>query len=247
MSSARAHPDVLDELAALGPFFAVEAHHPGPVAELPWRPFADVITPAVLLGRIGKVRSALTARSGDPATDVDQRVAASVTQLGLMARVVAPALAALTLGQPLDLRPDGLWWQDTLGGPLPLSVPAPAAGAPSGPSAPSGDQIGALIGQVITPVTVATAAMAPVSGRVLWGNVASAINGAARQVARGRPDLAPAAWAVAAAFFRRPELGTEPGPPGPAFRRASCCLIYRLAPGRTGAICGDCVLNDRHR
>jgi hypothetical protein len=234
-----------------------------------------VITPLVLLQRIERVRSALTERSGDPgaAADAGQRVAASVTQLGLVARVVAPALAAQALGRPLDLRLGGLWWQDTLGGPLPLSVPAPAAGSPAspadptgpssppgpssptGPSSPAGppgparpadEPIGApaeaLMGEVIAPLTAAVATLAPVSKRVLWGNVASAVNGAASQVARGRPELAAAAWVAAAAFFRRPELATEPGPPGPSFRRASCCLIYRLAPARTGAICGDCVL-----
>ena len=89
-----------------------------------------------------------------------------------------------------------------------------------------------LLDEVITPITVATAALAPLSSRVLWGNVASAVNGAARQVAAARPELATAAWAAAASFFRDPRLSTEPGPPGPSFRRSSCCLIYRLAPGR---------------
>ena len=99
---------------------------------------------------------------------------------------------------------------------------------------------------MITPITVAAAALAPVSSRVLWGNVASAVNGAARQVAVARPELAAAAWAAAANFFRDPRLGTEPGPPGPSFRRSSCCLIYRLAPGQDGPVCGDCVLAGRH-
>jgi hypothetical protein len=36
-------------------------------------------------------------------------VAVSVTQLGVVARIVAPALAALTYGHPLDLRLGGLW------------------------------------------------------------------------------------------------------------------------------------------
>jgi FhuF 2Fe-2S C-terminal domain len=240
--------------------------------ELPWRPLADVITQPVLLERIGKVSSALTARSGDPAADVDRRVAASVTQLGLVARVVAPALAAQTLGQPLDLRLGGLWWQDTLGGPLPFSVPQPAgpdtaspagvspvaagpitAGPVTASTATSGGVaadldrlVSELLAEVVVPITAAVAALTPVSDRVLWGNVASAINGAASQLARVRPDLAPAAWATAAGFFRHPELGTEPGPPGPSFRRSSCCLIYRLEPGPAAAVCGDCVLGGRH-
>ena len=169
---------------------------------------------------------------------IELRVAVSVTQLGVVARIVAPALAALTTGQPLDLRLGGLWWQDTAGGPVPLSVPWPeGGGVMAGPEQ--------LLDEVITPITVAAAALAPVSSRVLWGNVASAVNGAARQVAVARPELAAAAWAAAASFFRDPRLGTEPGPPGPSFRRSSCCLIYRLAPGQDGPVCGDCVLAGR--
>ena len=83
------------------------------------------------------------------------------------------------------------------------------------------------------------------SGRVLWGNVASAVNAAAAQVARQRPDLAGDAWRAAARLLARPALRAEPHPPGPAFRRASCCLFYRLAPGDPSALCGDCVLRGR--
>jgi hypothetical protein len=165
-----------------------------------------------------------------------------VTQLGVVARVIAPALAAQTVQHPLDLRLSGLWWQDTAGGPVPLAVPEPA-GVPVGPG--RSEAIGTLLDEVVTPVTVAAAALAPVSPRVLWGNVASAVNGAARQVAVARPDLAAAAWATAATFFRDPRLSAEHDPPGPSFRRSSCCLIYRLAPGKNGPVCGDCVLARR--
>jgi hypothetical protein len=84
-----------------------------------------------------------------------------------------------------------------------------------------------------------------VSGRVLWGNAASGINAAAVQVARSRPDLAGAAWRCARVLFDSPLLRGEPEPPGPAFRRASCCLFYRLVPDSVparSAVCGDCVL-----
>jgi hypothetical protein len=168
-----------------------------------------------------------------------------VTHLGMVARIIAPALAAQTAGHPLDLGLSGLWWQDTPGGPVPLSVPEPAAGGASG-LVPPPQTLEILLDEVITPITVAAAALAPVSPRVLWGNVASAVNGAARQVVVARPELAAAAWAAATSFFRDPRLGTEPGPPGPSFRRSSCCLIYRLAPGQDGPVCGDCVLAGRH-
>ena len=85
--------------------------------------------PAGLRERVGLVRGALAARAGCAPSGIELRVAASVTQLGLVARIIAPALAAQTTGHPLDLRLSGLWWQDTAGGPVPLSVPEPAAAA----------------------------------------------------------------------------------------------------------------------
>jgi Ferric iron reductase FhuF-like transporter/FhuF 2Fe-2S C-terminal domain len=260
VATARAYPDLLDELAALGPFFAVEAHRPGAVPVQPWRPLAGLTAPSVLRDRIGVIRSALSGRAGCAPEDVELRVAASVTQLGVVARLIAPVLAAQARGHRLGLRLADAWWQDTVGGPVPLSVVAPAAVAATDPGHPSevapahvpeaatahAPEAGiTLLDEVIAPITVATGALAPVSPRVLWGNVASAVNGAAGQVARARPELAPAAWAAAAAYFRHPALGAEHDPPGPSFRRSSCCLIYRLAPGQPGAVCGDCILGGR--
>jgi ferric iron reductase protein FhuF len=150
------------------------------------------------------------------------------------------------------MRPGGLWWQDVTGGPVPLSVPVPWAdgehGTPlrdRGHAQSPGNWDRQLFDEVIAPVTAATAWLVPVSGRVLWGNVASAVNAAAAQAARQRPDLAREAWPAAARLLARPALRTEPHPPGPAFRRASCCLLYRLAPGNPSALCGDCVLRGR--
>jgi ferric iron reductase protein FhuF len=131
---------------------------------------------------------------------------------------------------------------------MPLSVAGPYGGrqrpAPgTGPRwAGPGGACDRLVGDVIAPLTAAVARLAPVSPRVLWGNVASAGNSAAAQIAVQRPDLAPAAWAAARALASHPRLSTERTPPGPAFRRSSCCLIYQLTPGPAHAICKDCVL-----
>jgi hypothetical protein len=75
--------------------------------------------------------------------------------------------------------------------------------------------------------------------------VASAVNTAAAQVTRQRPDLAADAWQAARRVLADPRLRGEPCPPGPEFRRSSCCLFYRLAPGDPLALCGDCVLGAR--
>jgi hypothetical protein len=244
---------VLDDLAAIGPFFAIGSHPPGEAPALPWRPVSELTTPSrVLRDRIGGVRTALAARGGLVVDEIEPRVAASAVHLGLAARLTAPALGAAVLRRAVDLRPGGLWWQDRSGGPVPVSVPLPAVpggrpvGEPRGePDALAEDWDRLLFDDLLAPLTSAIARLVPVSDRVLWGNVASAINAAAAQVARQRPDLAAGAWQAAGRLFGSPWLRTERNPPGPAFRRASCCLFYRLAPGNPSAVCGDCVLAGR--
>ena len=234
---------VLNELAGLGPFFAVGSHPPGAAPAPPWRPASELATPSrALRDRIDSVRAALAARGGLAVDDIEPRVAASAVHLGLAARLTAPAFGAAVLRRAVDLRCDGLWWQDRSGGPVPLSVPASADTGLS-----QGEWPRPLFAELLAPMTVAVARLVPVSDRVLWGNVASAVNAAAAQVARQRPDLAREGWQAARRLFAEPWLRGEPGPPGPAFRRASCCLFYRLEPGKSSAVCGDCVLAGRRR
>ena len=123
--------------------------------------------------------------------------------------------------------------------------PSPGGLTSGGPALGDRDWARRLIDETIAPVTAAVAVLVPVSGRVLWGNVASAVNTAAAQVARQRPDLAPDAWRAAGLLLASPRLRGETGQPGPAFRRSSCCLFYRLEPGDPSALCGDCVLGAR--
>jgi hypothetical protein len=245
----------VDGLAALGPFFAVSQHPPATATAPPWRPISELLSPSEPLRmRIAAVQAALAARAGLGVDAIEPRVAASTLQLGLAARLVSPALGAAVLHRPLDLRPGGLWWQEVTGGPMPLSVPVSASGnrdrysgrdSDCGLSTAAGDWDQVLFDEVLGPVLEAIAQLVPVSGRVLWGNVASAVNAAARQAAGQRPDLAGDAWQAAARLFGNPALRGERNPPGPAFLRSSCCLFYRLAPGDPSATCGDCVLRGR--
>jgi hypothetical protein len=173
--------------------------------------------PTVLADRVHAVRTHLAA--GRPADAVELRVAASVTHLGLTARLISPALATDAVPD-LDLRTT--WWQPMLGGPFPLSIADTTAGL---------DQL--LDGPLTTLVTITRPF--GVSDQILWGNVASALHGAAAMIGERANDAVDQ-------LMSRPRLrGTGTSTDG-RFRRRTCCLIYRAAPGRDGAVCGDCVL-----
>ena len=237
MTSTEGRRDVLDDLAALGPFFAVETHRPGTGPTPPWRPLRELTAAAgPLRTRIEAVRAALAERASRPAAEIEPRVAASVTHLGLVARLIAPSVAAAASGRGLGMGLGELWWQDILGGPMPLSVPLSSAAAGDPPP------VVRLLEEVIAPLTAAASSLVTVSPRVLWGNVASAANKAAALVASRHPELSRPAWTAAAAVFATPWLSRERQPPGPDFRRSSCCLIYKVAANRPRSVCSDCVL-----
>ena len=209
----------LDDLVGFGPFFAM-AEHDSVIA--PWQPMLDLVDePKVLEVRVNRVREALSASGGG--VEVEARVAASVAHLGLVARLLAPTIGAAALGQSVSWSLSDLAWQDKLGGPYPLSVAVRRRGGP-----PAFEAL--------------TEAFIPfgVSAKVLWGNVGSAINSGVMQIARVRPELFDAARTAADAMLADQRIDGGALRSGPAFRRASCCLIYRL--GDRSACCGDCVL-----
>jgi hypothetical protein len=228
---------LLADLAALGPYFAVEVHRPGSPLRPPWQPLGELTgSPGALAGRIGEVRERLAAAAGCPATAVEFRVAASIAQLGLCARLLSPALGAAATGRTLPVDVGQARWVPALGGPFRLSLAEVAVAAEANMAATA-----ALLAGPITQIVRAVEAMT-VSPHVLWGNVASAVNGAATMIAAARPDLAGPAAETAAAMLANPALtGTYQGRPLRGFRRRNCCLIYRLSPERP-AYCGDCVL-----
>lgn len=222
----QARRKLVGELAALGPFFAAGLHRFGETPAAPWRSVRDLADdPNVLDDRVTRVRSALA--GGGPPDRVSLRVAASVAQLGLVARLIAPAVASGAL--QLAMAPDDSWWQDQLGGPFPLSISLHESG-----------RIDPLVG-VIESITIATASAYGVPLRTVWGNVASAANSAAQMVARNRPELACRARDVADAILADPRVEGGHLTSGPSFRRTSCCLIY-LLDREARSLCGDCVL-----
>jgi hypothetical protein len=254
---------VVDGVAALGPFFAIGTHPGDGRPAAPWRPMAELVEdPAVLRHRAEAVRGYLAAGAGRPPEALELRVGASVAQLGLVARLVSPAVGFAALyGGALAVPLGELRWQPVLGGGFPLSLPEEALAAaleqPGTGPGPLADRLGAeLLDGPVRALVEAVAGLS-VSRQVLWGNVASAVNGAAAALAIGAPGpVAARARILAGLLQRQPALrgASAPSVPGAAagrgggFRRRSCCLIYRAAPpGAGGALplCGDCVLSRR--
>ncbi|HET9256150.1 MAG TPA: (2Fe-2S)-binding protein [Pseudonocardiaceae bacterium] len=245
--------EVVDDLAAFGPFFAVETHLPGSRPPPPWHPMNELIAdPGALRDRVTAVGAALAAAGGRPSHAVEFRVAASVTHLGLAARILSPALAvAVTRDDLLDIGLRNTWWQPTLGGAFPLSAPRgadpDAAGHNPKPRLTPEHLAQLLASRVLNgPVRelLQATAVLSVSPRILWGNVASAVNGAASMIAARRPACAERSRMIASLLLNQPPLrGTSITTASGGFRRRSCCLIYRVIPEKPAAVCGDCVLS----
>lgn len=237
------------ELAELGPFFTVESHAAGSAVSAPWLVMSDLVeNPALLRDRVSRVRDRLAEGAGRQADEVETRVAASVTHLGIVARLVSPALATAAItGVPLDVGLATTRWQPVLGGAVPLSVREPLP-HPASTHAEPEEVAGAFAERVLEgPVRDLVEATRPfsVSARVLWGNVASAVNGATTMISTAGPAWSARAGLLASHLLNRPPLlGTSTQRPDGRFQRRSCCLIYRVAPDGAGAVCGDCVLTD---
>jgi len=236
--------------AAAGPYFVLEPWTDSPS----WRPLTVLVAdPAVLAERVDHARRVLARGAGTPPEKVAERVAASTVFLGLASRLVSPSLAAAVVGGVVpDLGVDDLWWRPVDGGPWPLAA-RPAGGADVGELA-TGQQLSEAAGLisewcvqgVAGPVAAAFGTLFRLSPRVLWGNVASAVAGAAGMLAEAFPARAAPAGKLAAKILGQgPLAGTgELVQPDAALARRflvrrSCCLLYRV-PG--AGLCGDCVL-----
>ncbi|MFI5912970.1 (2Fe-2S)-binding protein [Dactylosporangium sp. NPDC051541] len=207
----------------MNPYFVWESYDGG----AGWRPFADLLDPGVVAERVRVSRQALCAMFGlDPGL-VPERVIASTLLLGYCARLVSPPLAqSLAEGTVPDVGPGDLWWREVPGGPLPVAVPPHENRAAE-------DFFAVVVEGLVTPLAEVFMDRFRLSPHVVWGNVASALGGAAGQIGR------PSAWPAVAGLLDRPPLKGMAEVRGTALRRRNCCLYYRI-PG--GGTCGDCVL-----
>jgi FhuF 2Fe-2S C-terminal domain len=239
----------LAQASGVGPYFTI-----GPLTSAaPWRPMSLLVSdPAVLTERVGHARGALARGAGISVKQVEARVAASVTFLGLTSQLVSPQLgAAVIAGVIPRLAVDDLWWLPAEAGPWPLAA-RPAGGTAVGrlTTGRQLDEAAAMLSEQIAAVTGPLAAsfatVFRLSRQVLRGNVASALAGAAGVLAGAVPQQSDAVARLAGRILGlSPLRGTgellrpDHRQPGVVFVRRSCCLYYRM-PG--GQICGDCVL-----
>ncbi|MBG7704323.1 (2Fe-2S)-binding protein [Streptomyces sp. MC1] len=173
-------------------------------------------------------------RTGEP------RVAASLAQQGLAARLWSVALGCAVLyGRLPDLDPRLLRWdaRATVPDDLWLTELRPLPGDAT-------ILADAVLHGHLEPLTAVLRARYGVAPGLLRGNAGSALAATARELSRwaraqGRTDVAARTRALTGELFAHPLLSATGTRTGTAFRRRSCCLYYRV-PG--GGLCGDCCL-----
>ncbi len=224
----------LAALRPLGGFFVLRttgAHlRPLPTLEHTYANRSSDVYGNALDFRVRKVANALRAP--------EARIAASVAQQGLAARLWSVALGCAVLyGRIPDLDARLLRWDPD--GSAPDDLWAAEVRPVPGDAASMAD---AVLHGHLEPLTAALRAHHRIAPGLLRGNAASALAGAARQLERwaranGRTDAAARTRALTAELFTHPLLAGTGTLTGTAFRRRSCCLYYRV-PG--GGVCGDC-------
>ncbi|MYS81219.1 (2Fe-2S)-binding protein [Embleya scabrispora] len=228
-------------VAEVGPYFVLRT---GPIIDgTGFRPLAELYdraAPDVLAARVEHVRGRL--RTDEP------RVAASILYLGVASRLWSVALGAAVLGGFVpDLDPARTHWRFPASGPVELWAPDPVPTPVAADRAGIDHVYATVMTAHLVPLARATRAVAPIAERLLFGNAASALVGAARVLDRhpapDEPELAATTRSFVDGLTATDRLrGTGVHGALGAFRRTTCCLYYRI-PG--GGTCGDCVFHDK--
>lgn len=240
VTAAQTDP-VWPALARVSPYFMLHTGEPDGDG---WRPVAQLYRDTAVL-------DALVDAVGERIAAPHRRVAASTFHLGFAARLWSIWLgAALGHGVVVDLDPELLHFRHDAGG-LQLHLRAPRcwhapSGATEGPAgAPSEiPAVDAAVAPVVhthlRPLAAAVRASTPMSERLLTGNAAAALLGAATVLDTHGHHRAPGpAWRWARQACED-HLADAVVFSDTGYRRTSCCLFYRTPGGR---LCGDCALD----
>lgn len=225
-----------DPIAALGDFFALPAADPAT-----WRPIAALCgDQAAVHEYTMRTRAATAAGFRIDEAAVPVKAAASSVHLSITARLLSPVVgAAACLGTVPLLTLDSLFWQ-------PDSSHRPVLGTAGAESVTETDPrraadviAGSLIGSVLSLLNDTMRRAESLSPQVMWGNIASAANGAVTVLTQSYPAARARGLDLVAALIATEPLRGTAEVVGQRFRRRNCCLFYQV-PG--GGYCGDCVL-----
>lgn len=225
----------------IGPYFAVEFA----ASQGEWCAVADLWTRAGCLSE--RVNTACEYLSSRTNTEVDLRASASISSLGFMSRLVSPALATACLAGVIPrLDPRQMYWRPALGGPVRIAI-ATATGTTVETATEAAAQLEHdVLLPCVEPVLAAYSREFKLSKRVLRGNVASALAGAAGMLVRAGTALNLDPVEVVRSMLALPSLTDTGHYERPFddradrfFVRHNCCMFYRV-PG--GGTCGECVL-----
>lgn len=210
---------MLAELSTVSQYFAIGT---GPVDD-GWRPVQRLYTDTELLdGIVRRVQARIDAS--------ERRVAASTLFLGLAARLWSVGLGGVAGYRLLpDLAAEQLLFREN-DGQIQLHIEHPVAWR--------GDDLEPMLADMVLETHLAALAAAlrrlgPISDKVLRGNSAAALLGAARVYGRE------AGRQLAHRLCADERLSGAIRFDHNGYRRTSCCLYYRT-PG--GGLCGECVL-----
>lgn len=229
--------DALHDAAQIGPYFTTEE-----VCGPGWSPIAALVgAPSVNSAVVAATRRDLALRHRAEFGGVELRVAGSIHFLDVVARLVSPVLAAAVLADLVPaLTPRNTWWRPRPSGAVAIGFTAVRVERLDGDAEAAAGQLGTLFfDPLISPLARAYGQRFRLADVLLWSNVASAVVGAAGQLAaRHNAVTARINGLVAAVLQTAPMAGSVLRLP-PEFLRKSCCLYYRLPDG---LLCGDCVL-----
>lgn len=237
-ASARSVPEaeveqMLSELSEINPYFAVGT---GVLEEPGWRPLRQLYRdPQLLTDVIDRVAERIAAP--------DRLVAVSTFYLGFAARLFSIGLGAVAgYGVLPDLAPEQLWYRASHGS-VRLHLPNPTGRT-------GGELASRLLPTVydthLLPLAVAARRLGPISEKLLCGNAASALLGAARVFDRHHGGGVGPAWRLGRMLCADERLATAVSftEDGTDYRRNSCCLYYRTPGSR---LCIDCALPGKPR
>jgi hypothetical protein len=223
-------------VAELGEFFAL------PTADGDsWLPIITLCNDAAMLREYARrAQSAIAASMRVAVADVPIKAAASSVHMSIAARLLSPVIGATTCRGTIPLlTAKTVFWQRASTHRPELGVNGADCVAVTGVRQSADAIVDSLIHEVLHPLNETMRVATSLPQKVLWGNVASAANGAVTVLALLRPADELRGRALVAALIATDPLRDTAQILEGRFRRRNCCLFYQVP---AGGYCGDCVL-----